>query len=93
MKKRLMARETSARAWRDTAEFTAKYTAAKAEAQARADATGRDVGIEVFDGTDARIRAVRVFMLPNKENRYGHETTCEVVSCSTLSRCAKGHGP
>lgn len=88
-----MARETSARAWRETAEFQAKYTAAKAEARARADATGYDVGIEVFDGTVAHLRGLRVFMLPNKENRYGHETTCEVVSCSTLSRCAKGHGP
>lgn len=89
MKKRLMDRETSARAWRYTPEFTAKYAILKAAAQARADATGYDVGIEVFDTT----KTVHMFGLPQRWNRFGRDAVCEVVVCSDMSKCMPGHGP
>lgn len=36
-------------------------------------AKGKEFGREVFS----------VFLLPNTQNRYGHELTCEVVSPNT----------
>jgi len=52
-----------------------------------ANAMGFDFGIE----QDAF--GFRAFMLPRRENRYGHETRCEVVMCETLTACQPGHGP
>jgi hypothetical protein len=63
------------------------YEAAKAEAQKRANDTGFDFGVE------KNAFGYSAFMLPQKRNRYGHELRCEVVSCTTLSRCQTGHGP
>lgn len=63
------------------------YTKAKHHAQAAADEYGYDYGIEKI--------GVRwhIFMLPQKANRCGHELQCEVVSCTNLAHCQKGHGP
>jgi hypothetical protein len=63
------------------------YRAARAEAQSKANATGYDHGIE------RNAIGWSVFMLPQKQNRYGHELRCEVVSCEHLDRRQKGHGP
>jgi len=76
-------------AWRETPEGDAKYRTARAEAQRLADADGYDRGIEAND----LMKEWRVFMLPQKRNRYGHELRCEVVSCTDLSKCKPGHGP
>lgn len=62
-------------AWRDTPAGRAAYLATRAEAQARANETGHDYGLEAND----LFRRWRVFMLPRKENRAGHELHCEVV--------------
>lgn len=63
------------------------YREIRAAAQAAADADGHDRGIERLNGS------FRSFLLPRRENRYGHELRCEVVSCSDLRRCVPGHGP
>lgn len=76
-------------AWAYTEAGTANYRAARAEAQKRADETGFDYGIERND----LFKEFRVFMLPQKSNRTGHELRCEVVSCADLSKCQRGHGP
>lgn len=62
-------------AWRDTPAGHAAYLAARAEAQAKANETGYDYGLEAND----LFKQWRVFMLPRKENRAGHELRCEVV--------------
>lgn len=67
--------------WRDN------YKSVRAEAQKQADELGFDFGVE----RDAF--GFRSFMLPRRENRYGHEVRCEVVSCSNLAKCQPGHGP
>jgi hypothetical protein len=64
-------------AWRDTPAGRAAYLAARDEAQAKANETGYDYGLEAND----IFKQWRVFMLPRKENRTGHELRCEVVSC------------
>jgi len=66
-----------------------QYAQARSEAQAAADRTGFDYGIE----HNALFKDYRVFMLPQKTNRRGHELRCEVVSCSDLAGCRPGHGP
>jgi hypothetical protein len=76
-------------AWRDSLPGRAAYLTARNEAQAKADATGFDHGIEAND----IFKEWRVFMLPRRESRFGHEARCEVVSCTRLSACQKGHGP
>jgi len=63
------------------------YATVRAAAQRKANETGFDHGVE----RDAF--GFRSFMLPRRENRYGHETRCEVVSCEQLGRCQEGHGP
>lgn len=63
------------------------YNTARAEAQANANETGFDFGLERLG------KSWRVFMLPQKRNRYGYELRCEVVMCETLERCKPGHGP
>lgn len=63
------------------------YDQAKREAQARADETGFDYGVA------KNAFGFSCFMLPQKQNRYGHELRCEVVSCTILAKCQPGHGP
>ncbi len=63
------------------------YTEARVKAQANANEMGYDYGLEY----NPIFKNYRCFMLPRKENRYGHETRCEVVY---PERNAKpGHGP
>jgi hypothetical protein len=66
-----------------------KYLDARRDAQQRANETGFDYGLEPFED----LQSFHVFMLPRRENRYGHETRCEVVMCERLSKCQPGHGP
>lgn len=82
-------RKDTAVDWTTTTDALMKYRAARAEAQVAANADGFDRGLERND----LFKSFRVFLLPRRENRYGFETRCEVVSCSDLSRCQKGHGP
>jgi hypothetical protein len=63
------------------------YDEAKRAAQAAADESGFDYGVEKLG------RDFRYFMLPQKQNRFGHELRCEIVHCTTLAKCQKGHGP
>lgn len=70
-----------------TEEGAAKYREARAQAQAEANADGFDRGIERND----LFKSFRVFMLPQRQNRYGHELRCEVVS-SERGNCQPGHG-
>lgn len=86
-----MARRTKAdpTAWRDSPAGNASYEAARAEAQKKANRTGFDHGIEPND----LFKEWHTFMLPRRENRYGHEASCEVVMCENLDRCQAGHGP
>jgi hypothetical protein len=65
------------------------YSKIRAEAQERANATGLDHGLEPNDV----LKQWRVFMLPARQYRYGHELTCEVVTCENLDACKSGHGP
>lgn len=75
--------------WADSADCREKYLAARADAQAKANELGFDHGIERND----LFKSFRVFMLPRRENRYGHELRCETVQCEKLDRCQPGHGP
>lgn len=76
-------------AWRTSPAGIAAYQQARAAAQAAANSTGYDHGVEWND----LFHSASCFMLPMKHNRYGHETTCEVVSCESIERCQPGHGP
>ena len=69
------------------------YADAREYAQKEADRDGYDWGIEQTPHYMPARERWRVFGLPGRESRYGHETRCEVVSCSVLERCRKGHGP
>lgn len=62
-----------------------KYETVRAEAQKIANETGMDRGIErnAFGFTH--------FGLPRRENRYGHELRCEVVS-TERNNAKPGHG-
>jgi len=75
-------------AWRDTPDGRAKYEVARRAAQAKADALGFDYGISPNDES----REWWVFMLPRRENRYGFELRCEVVSPMNLANAWPGHG-
>lgn len=75
-------------AWRETPEGDARYRAARAEAQRLADADGYDRGIEANDV----MKDWRVFMLPQRKNRCGHELRCEVVSAMDVTKQRPGHG-
>jgi hypothetical protein len=68
---------------------TRDYAAVRAAAQEQANATGFDVGLE----RSARTGEYTARLLPARQNRYGHELWCEVVSCEDLARCQPGHGP
>ncbi len=63
------------------------YQAVRAAAQAHANASGRDQGVYRVHGGFSSMG------LPRRENRYGWERSCEVVSCETLAKCLDGHGP
>lgn len=76
-------------AWSQTPAGIAAYVAARAKAQADANADGFDRGLEAND----LFKVYRSFMLPQRQNRCGHELRCEVVSCEILDRCQPGHGP
>jgi hypothetical protein len=76
-------------AWRDSPNGTAAYQAARSTAQRQANADGFDRGIEANN----LFKIFTICMLPARENRQGFELRCEVVSCETLEKCQKGHGP
>ena len=61
------------------------YKEVRAEAQASANRFGYDYGVELLGDR------YRSFMLPRRENRYGHELRCEVVHPE--GDCKPGHGP
>lgn len=73
--------------WRSRPDGLAKYTAARAEAQRQCNADGFDRGIEWNDF----MKEVRLFMLPSKHCRFGHETLCEVVM-TERQNAQPGHG-
>lgn len=73
--------------WTNTPEGHAKYQEIRAKAQAQANELGFDFGIERND----LFKTYRCFMLPNRENRFGFELLCEVVSPEKGAR--RGHGP
>jgi hypothetical protein len=75
--------------WTTTEAGRAKYQAARAEAQAKANELGFDYGLERNDV----FKTFSVFMLPRRENRYGFELRCEVVSCEVPGKTQAGHGP
>lgn len=71
------------------------YEEARIYAQFEADSDGMDRGIEtspMYSYPDNR-EFYRVFLLPRRENRCGHELRCEVVMCSFIEKCQLGHGP
>jgi hypothetical protein len=76
-------------AWRSTPQGNEAYRSAREKAQRGANETGFDHGVEANDV----MRTFSTFMLPQKQNRSGHELRCEVVSCESLDKCQKGHGP
>lgn len=75
--------------WTTTLEGRARYTEVRGCAQAMANRLGMDVGVERND----LFKTFRTFVLPRRENRYGFELRCEVVSPEDLSKCLPGHGP
>jgi hypothetical protein len=75
--------------WTLTPEGDAKYRAARAQAQQRANELGFDHGLERND----LFKTFHIFVLPRRENRFGHELRCEVVSPENLAKCQPGHGP
>lgn len=64
------------------------YRAARAAAQARANALGFDHGLERSPYSPGGWRS---FMLPERQNRYGHELRCEVVYAEGPN-VQRGHG-
>ncbi len=85
MKRRKKADPT---AWRASPLGELRYHTAKVEAQAKADETGADHGLEFND----LFQEVRVWRLPARRFRTGHELRCEAVSCSHWERMLSGHG-
>ena len=74
--------------WADTPEGSARYQEARERAQAAANSDGADRGLERNDV----FKTFRVFMLPRRDHRNGHELRCEVVSCEDYEKCQPGHG-
>lgn len=64
------------------------YAAVRVEAQRQANELGFDFGIE----RNKLFGTYRSFMLPARQNRYGHELQCEVVQCENPDKCKPGHG-
>lgn len=75
--------------WTDTPAGHVAYVKARAKAQALANELGFDYGLE----SNEMFKEFRVFMLPMRQNRSGHELRCEVVMCENLAVCQLGHGP
>ena len=61
------------------------YHEVRAAAQAEADQLGFDYGLEF----NKLFKTFNAFMLPKRENRYGHELLCEVVYSNNPK---PGHG-
>lgn len=76
-------------AWRASEQGLELYRALRAEAQRKANETGFDYGIEPND----LFHTWRMFLLPKKQYRTGHELRCEVISPENLSTTQAGHGP
>lgn len=66
----------------------ARYRTARADAQRRANETGYDHGLEY----NSVFFEYRVFLLPARQHRSGHELRCEVVMSDHLERQRPGHG-
>lgn len=66
-----------------------QYLEAVSKARAMANADGFDRGLE----WNAILGEFTIRMLPGKPFRFGHERSCEVVSCDLLEKCQPGHGP
>lgn len=80
-------------AWMRSADGVRMYRECRAKAQASANALGMDHGIELlWNGGHPGMVSWSFFLLPEKHNRYGHETTCEVVHPENLARTRRGHG-
>lgn len=62
-----------------------EYTCVRACAQAEANRYGHDYGLE----WNKIFKEWHTFMLSRRENRYGHELTCEVVYSNNPK---EGHG-
>ena len=75
--------------WRNSDKGRASYLEARNNAQRQADEFGYDYGLE---GNDV-FKTWSTFMLPQRQNRTGHELRCEVVSPMRLENCKPGHGP
>ena len=62
------------------------YDTVRRTAQSIANELGMDVGVERDEF------GFRHFLLPRRENRYGHETRCEVVVSERIEGVQLGHG-
>jgi hypothetical protein len=65
------------------------YKKVREAAQKLANATGHDYGISY----NVLFKTYSTRMLPQRQNRYDRDLTCEVVSCEDLERCKPGYGP
>jgi hypothetical protein len=74
MRKKLTAYEINKR-WAKSPDGVTAYHTARAEAQKKANELQRDIGLEV----NGLFKCYHTFILPNPENRFGHELWCEVV--------------
>lgn len=84
-----MRRKQTKTPWSETDDGARAYRETREVVQAKCNADGFDRGIEAND----LFRSWHVFLLPQKQNRRGHELRCEVVSCENIERCQPGHGP
>ena len=75
--------------WSETPESNAAYHKARQHAQLRANETGFDHGL----AANNVMKEWEIRLLPRRENRYGHELMCEVVTCENITSCQPGHGP
>ncbi len=75
--------------WSQTEAGIAAYHTARAAAQTLCNYDGFDRGLEANE----LFKSWRSFMLPQRQNRFGFELMCEVVSCEILDKCQVGHGP
>lgn len=65
-----------------------EYKQLSKEAQKNADETGCDWGLE----KNELFGTFRIFPLPRKRIRSGHELRCEVLECTNYARQQPGHG-
>ena len=66
----------------------ARYRTARALAQSAANESGYDYGLEY----NSVFFEYRVFLLPARQHRSGHELRCEVVMPERIERQKPGHG-